>query len=81
MMAGGMMGGLGMGYGIFGSFMMLLFWILIIGAIVFAVRWFLRDGSWMSGPGHERPLDILKKRYANGEIEREEFVAKKQEIS
>jgi putative membrane protein len=81
MMAGGMMGGLGMGHGIFGSFMMLLFWILIIGAIVFAIRWLLRDGSWTSGPGHETPLDILKKRYANGEIEREEFVAKKEELS
>lgn len=76
-----MMGGFGMGYGIFGSFMMLLFWVLIIGAIVFGVRWFWRDGSWTSGPGHDTALDILKKRYANGEINREEFVAKKEELS
>ena len=75
------MGSLGMGYGIFGSFIMLLFWILIIGAIVVAIRWFLRDGSWTSRPGHETALDILKRRYANGEIDHEEFVAKKQEIS
>jgi putative membrane protein len=76
-----MMGGFGMGYGIFGSFMMLLFWILIIGAIVYGVRWIWRDGSWTSGPGRDTPLDILKKRYASGEINREEFVAKKQELS
>ena len=81
MMAGGMMGSLGMGYGIFGSFMMLLFWILIIGGIVVAIRWFSRDRSWPSSPGHETPLDILKKRYAKGEIDREEFVAKSQELS
>ena len=80
MMAGGMMGSLGMGYGIFGSVMMLLFWILIIGGIVFAIRWFSRDGSWASSSGHETPLDILKKRYAKGEIDREEFVAKRQEL-
>jgi putative membrane protein len=61
--------------------MMLLFWILIIGAIVFAVRWFLRDGSWTSSPGQETPLDILKRRYAKGEIDREEFAAKRQELS
>lgn len=72
---------MGMGYRIFGSFMMLLFWILIIGGIVFAIRWFSRDGSWTSSHGQETPLDILKKRYAKGEIDREEFVAKKQELS
>ncbi len=75
------MGSWGMGYGIFGAFMMLLFWILIIGGIVFAIRWLSRDGSGTSSPGHEAPLDILKKRYAKGEIDREEFVEKRQELS
>ncbi len=81
MMTGGMMGSLGMGYGIFGSFITLLLWILIIGGIVFAIRSFLHDGNWTSSSGRETPLDILKKRYAKGEIDREEFVAKKQELS
>lgn len=81
MMAGGMMGSFGMGYGIFGSLMMLLFWVLIIGGIVLAFRWFFPGGMPKSSPELETPLDILKKRYAKGEINREEFVAKKQELS
>lgn len=79
MMYGGM-GSWGMGYGIFGSFMMLLFWILIVAGIVLAIRWIFDSGTMKSSPGDEGPLDILKRRYARGEIEREEFVAKKQEL-
>jgi putative membrane protein len=81
MMGGGLMGSFGMGYGIFGSFITLLFWIAIIGGIVFAIRRFSREGSWTSSPTQETPLDILKKRYAKGEIDREEFAAKRQELS
>lgn len=81
MMSGGMMGSWGMGYGILGSFMMLLFWVLIVAGIVFAIRWISHGGSVKSSPGHEAPIEILKKRYAKGEIDREEFVARKQELS
>ncbi len=79
MMYGGM-GSWGMGYGIFGSFMMLLFWILIVAGIVVLVRWIFNSGTMKSSPEHDAPLDILKTRYARGEIDREEFVAKKQEL-
>jgi putative membrane protein len=80
MMTGGMMGSWGMGYGIFGFFMMLLFWVLIIAGVAFAIQWFLHGGTVKSSPGHEAPLEILKKRYAKGEIDRKEFVARKQEL-
>lgn len=45
-------------------------WILIIAAVV-AVVWFAvtRGG----GNGHESPEQILKRRYANGEIDRQTF--------
>ncbi len=72
----------GMGYG-FGWIFMVLFWVLIIGGIVAIVR-----GSFSSGPSHHggayphtpprrTALDILKERYARGEIDKAEFEEKR----
>lgn len=76
-----MMGGWGMGG--FGMIFMLLFWVLIIAGIVFLIRWlFEKTGSRSStgvGTGSEA-MDILKERYAKGEITLEEFEAMKKEI-
>jgi len=73
MMPGWMMSGWGMGYGFFGWLMMFLFWILIIAAVVLGVRWFIDQGKLKGSSVEETPLDILKKRYASGEINKEEF--------
>jgi putative membrane protein len=66
----------GMGFGVIG---MALFWILLIVAIVALV-----NGSWggaaPSGRRQDEPLEILKQRYARGEIEREEFEQKRREL-
>jgi putative membrane protein len=52
-------------------------WALVITALVFAVRRLRRDGCI----GRRRaPLDILKTRYARGELSREEFDAMKREL-
>jgi putative membrane protein len=80
MMPGWMMSGWGMGYGFFGWLMMFLFWILIIAAVVLGVRWFINDGKLKGLPREEAPLDILKKRYASGEIDKEQFETMKQEL-
>jgi putative membrane protein len=80
MMSGGAMGGFGMGFGILGFFIMVLFWGLVIAGIVFAVRWIFSSGAVKSSPGHEAPVEILKRRYARGEIDRQEFVTRKQEL-
>ncbi|MCH6545210.1 MAG: SHOCT domain-containing protein [Deltaproteobacteria bacterium] len=72
-MPGWMMSGWGMGYGFFGWLMMFLFWILIIAAVVLGVRWFIDQGKLKGSSVEETPLDILKKRYASGEIDKEEF--------
>ena len=51
---------------------MWLFWILLIVVILLAVK--TVAGSGTSSPGqHESPLDILKARYARGEIDEEVF--------
>ena len=72
-MGPGMMGGFGIGWG--GILPMLLFWGVIIAAVVFFVKW-LAHGSGKSSFGSSsdsRPLEILKERFARGEIQKEEF--------
>jgi putative membrane protein len=79
----GMMGSWGSGWmGWFGSVMYLLFW----GLVVF-VLFLLARRLWSSSQSssevmrNEAPMDILKRRYASGEIDREEFEQKKQDLS
>ena len=68
---------MGGAWGIGMMFMMLLFWILIIAALVLGIR-------WLTSQGRERPsdsaLEILRQRYARGEINKEEFEAKKRDL-
>jgi len=72
-MGPGMMGGWGMGW--FGGIFMMLFWVLIIIALVFFIRWLVRtsDNRADKGMSQSRALEILKERYARGEIDTEEF--------
>lgn len=69
-------GGFGMGIG------MLLFWGLIIAAIVVLVRGF---GGSSKGSAPRLPektaLDILRERYARGEIDKAEFEEKRRDLS
>jgi len=80
MMPGWMMSGWGMGYGFFGWLIMFLFWILIIAAVVLGVRWFIDQGKLKGSSVEENSLDILKKRYASGEIDKEEFETMRREL-
>jgi putative membrane protein len=69
------------GWGL-GMFFMTLTWILVIAGLALLIRELLRRGRSAGGATPvETPLDILKKRYARGEIEREEFEQKKQQLS
>jgi len=81
MMPGWMMAGWGAGFGLFGGLMMLLFWILIIAAVVLGVRWFVNEGKLKGLRTEETSLDILKKRYASGEINKEQYESMKQELT
>jgi len=81
MMPGWMMAGWGAGFGLFAGLMMLLFWILIIAAVVLGVRWFVNEGKLKGLRTEETSLDILKKRYASGEINKEQYESMKQELT
>lgn len=63
--------------------MMIVFWIVIIAALIVFIRWFVStERSQHSIPeGGESALDILKKRYARGEINKEKFEQKKKDLS
>ncbi|MGC1402255.1 MAG: SHOCT domain-containing protein, partial [Thermodesulfobacteriota bacterium] len=80
-MGPGMMGWGNMGW--FGPIFMIIFWVLLVVLIVLLIRWLLSSGQG-ANRGHgggESALEILKKRYARGEIDKEEFEAKKKDLS
>lgn len=71
----------GPGYGMWGGgfIFMFLFWILIIIGIVYLIRSLgnqRREGT----PMEKTPLEILKERYAKGEIDKKEYEEKKKEL-
>jgi putative membrane protein len=73
-----MMDGMGMmmGWGVAGFVLVLLLVVLVIVVIVAGLRWiWLRDE-----PRRDNALDILKKRYAKGEIGKQEFERVKDDL-
>ena len=67
------------GWGIgFGWLFMIIFLILIILGIVYLVKVIVGREKRTTG---ETALDILKKRYAKGEISKEEFEEKKKDLT
>jgi len=64
----------------YGGGMMWIFWILIIIALVWFVAFATRRESSSSESG-KSAQDILKERYARGEIEREEFEQKRKDLN
>jgi putative membrane protein len=58
--------------------MMILLWGLIIMALVVGIRWLLSQGKETRS---DSALEILRQRYARGEINKEEFEAKKRDLS
>lgn len=68
-------GGYGFGMGLFG--------ILAMIAVVIAVVWAVRAAGGPQGQSaHAAPsaLEVLDKRYANGEVEREDYLARKKDL-
>jgi putative membrane protein len=80
---GGMMGGMGW----VGMIFQVLFWIVILVLLGVLIKWLLQgpsSGQQVQGnapaSSGSRALEILKERYARGEIDKEEFDQKKRDL-
>lgn len=71
---------MGWGLGVFGTIQMLLWWVLIILGIMVLVKWLVAGSLSSEREGESRTLQILKERYAGGQIGKEEFEQKKQDL-
>ncbi|MBI3913394.1 MAG: SHOCT domain-containing protein [Chloroflexi bacterium] len=84
-MGAGMMGGFGFGGGamLFGGLLMLVFWALIIGGVVWLAVTLSRGGQFSLGAGsaNQKPLEILQARYAKGEINKDQFEEMKKTLA
>ncbi len=79
----GMMGWGGWGY--YGPLNMII-WLLILGIVIAGIVWLVRamtrhaEPSYL--PARRSPgLEVLEERYARGEINRDEYLQKKHDIS
>ena len=79
-MGPGMMGDWGMGS--FGMILMMIFWVLVIVGLVFLIKWLVQTTSSGKAPQQtgSRAVEILKERYARGEIDKAEFESKKRDL-
>jgi putative membrane protein len=71
---GGVWGARGLGMMLMG----LIFWAGVIVLIVLGIRWLASQGR---EPRPDTALDILRQRYARGEISKEEFDSKRQDLA
>ncbi len=83
------------GPGILGGLLMMAFWVVVVIGIILLVVWLTRQAAGGhpggghpegyhapgAGPQAESALDILKKRYARGEVDKAEFEEKKKDLT
>lgn len=77
----GALGGRGIAIVITIIAVMALFWIAVIVGIVLLVRWAARSAGGAAPSHREEALEILRRRYAAGEIDKEEYEQKKKDIT
>lgn len=64
-----------------GGWMMIVWWLFLIVATVAVVKWIISRSSASQQQTEKTALDILEKRYARGEIDKEEFEEKKRDLN
>ncbi len=75
----------GLGLGLLGLLLTIIFWALVISLVIVIVRALVgrgRHGRWhgMHDFHRDSALQILKERYAKGEIDKKEFEEKKKDL-
>ncbi len=61
----------------FGMLLMALFWVALIVGVVLVVKWLMGQGG---ATREDSSLELLKKRYARGEINKQEFEERKRDL-
>ena len=63
------------GMGWLGGFFMIVFWIIIIIGLIFIIKWLIQTTKKVIEDGERgsHAIDILKERYAKGEIYKSQF--------
>ena len=64
--------------GVLMMLMMLLFWGVVIAGLVVGVRWLVSQNR--TAAPRDEALEILRQRYARGDIDRQEFEARKRDL-
>lgn len=64
----------------FGGGFMWIFWLLVIVVIVVVAKAMMGGNTQPDGSEKDSALSILEKRYARGEIDREEYQEKRREL-
>ena len=57
--------------------LMVIGWLLLVGAVAAAIWWLLN----LRRRAEDLALDVLRERYARGEITREEFESKRRDLA
>ncbi len=60
-----------------GFLVMIIFWALIIALVVLLIKRFAKNESILPNSHHGTALELLKERYAKGEIDTEEYEERK----
>jgi putative membrane protein len=67
-----------------GFLVVVVFWGLIIAALVLGIRWLIRAdrrSQLQAPPATPDPLEVLRHRYAKGEIDEEEYERRRKTLT
>ncbi len=67
-------------FGWFAWIFMVIWWVLIVAGIIALIKWLMAQSRDSRGQ-EKSPLEILKARYAKGELDKKEFEEKKKDLS
>lgn len=80
-------GGWGMGPGMMmggwgGGWLMIAFWVLVLVALILLIRWLLQvTRNEKDGFHRQNALDIVRERYARGEITQSEYLSMRKDLA